>query len=723
LGMSAGLGVGLLVLGAGGCIWNGREEDSPNDSSPPDLEIFRKGYPRAFFFRQTETEARSGNLSYEMWEKRYLPLNGIVGKVLDESSEHSGKYDNLPFFLQYKENNPSKAVLLHYHGAGRRATDTTTDFFAGHWFYYKGTNLTRQVDASPDTTLLHVEDTSVFSLDRGVGVGDDIAIAPVGDDGKPDWGSAEQARLEEIDAENETITVERGAYGTEPRFFSAGSYLAAHVLTAPYPSESAPVRDVTLWSYNFSTIGPRDDKGRNGADALVDYLAEKLEPGGPLATFDGLVFDVLSFGVRNGHPVADVDVDTDGVEDGGIIDGVDVVGLGTIEFAEALRERLPDKIIMADGQKPDKSQRSFQFLNGIESEGFPDIDDVELDHLSRGMNILGFWKENSAAPSVNYVSFKYVDRETEKAGRNTFEKSNSSEDQSYRKLRLVLALTQFADAVFTYPKEWAPPETLWEQENVMVRVFDELWQGVEQNPNWLGMPQGAAVHLATESPDLLSGQGESWSQDLIERMNGEGVEFSKDASPAMVVETTDTNSDTDTPVLEKTMAFTLPEIDVPGEDLFVSLRLRADPLESYPASIGRRVYLTATPNGDADQAVEEFTWTNEKPFTATFYFKDVGPGSVDLSFEVEGDRPVFFERLSGHSATDAMYREFENGAVFANPSAHPYTFDLGRLFPDASFRRLQGSGSQDPQTNDGQLLDEQLTLGPKDGLFVVRSGG
>src|SRR3954447_3860565 len=109
LGMSAGLGVGLFVLGAGGCIWNGREEDSPNDSSPPDLEIFRKGYPRAFFFRQTETEARSGNLSYEMWEERYLPLNGIVGQVLDESSEHSGKYDNLPFFLQYKENNPSKA--------------------------------------------------------------------------------------------------------------------------------------------------------------------------------------------------------------------------------------------------------------------------------------------------------------------------------------------------------------------------------------------------------------------------------------------------------------------------------------------------------------------------------------------------------------------------------------------------------------------------------------
>ncbi len=226
-----------------------------------------------------EVEARRGALSYEEWEKKFLPLNGIVGKVLDESSEHEGKYDNLPFFLRYKENNPSKLALLHYHGAGRRATDTTAGFFAGHWLHYAGTNLVREVDADPDVTVLHVADTSVFTLDRAQGVGDDVALAPIGDDGKPDWGSVEQVRLEEIDAENETITVERGAYGTEPSSFPAGSYLAAHVLIAPYPSEDNPIRNVTLWSYNFSTVGPRDAEGRNGAGALVDHLVEQLGPG------------------------------------------------------------------------------------------------------------------------------------------------------------------------------------------------------------------------------------------------------------------------------------------------------------------------------------------------------------------------------------------------------------------------------------------------------------
>src|SRR5215212_6679722 len=275
--LGASAGAALFALGLGGCIRGGHEE-----GSPPGLEILRQGYPRAFFFRQSEAEARGGNLSYEKWEKRYLPLGGIVGKVLDESNEHVGQYDTRPFFLRYKENNPGKVVLLHYHGAGRRATDTVTGFSAGHLLHYKGTSLTRQVEARASETLLHVADTSVFRQERVPGVGDDVAIAPLGDDGKPDWESAEQARLQNIDPDNNTITVECGAYGTEPRFFPAGSYLAAHVLTAPYPSGDTPERSVTLWSYNFSTVGPRDANGRNGGDALVDYLAEKLGPGGPL---------------------------------------------------------------------------------------------------------------------------------------------------------------------------------------------------------------------------------------------------------------------------------------------------------------------------------------------------------------------------------------------------------------------------------------------------------
>jgi hypothetical protein len=241
------------------------------------------------------------------------------------------------------------------------------------------------------------------------------------------------------------------------------------------------------------------------------------------------------------------------------------------------------------------------------------------------------------------------------------------------------------------------------------------------------MPLGPAVHIAAGSPDLLGGRGEYWSQGLVERFEGEGIAFARDAASGMIINPT--GSDGGTPTLEKTMTFTLPGIEAPKEDLFVSLQLRADPLEEYSgsigrsASIGRRVYVTAVPGVGRNPGTEDFTWANEKSFTATFYFKDIGPGSVDLSFEVEGERPLYFEKLTAHSATNARYREFENGVVFANPSTRPYTFDLARLFPGASLRRLRGSENQDPETNNGRPLGEELTLGPKDALFVVRGGG
>lgn len=70
-------------------------------------------------------------------------------------------------------------VLLHYNGTGRRATDeAATRFFSGHWLYFRGTMLTRGLENKRTACVLHVSDTSVFSMKRyRIGVSDDIAIA------------------------------------------------------------------------------------------------------------------------------------------------------------------------------------------------------------------------------------------------------------------------------------------------------------------------------------------------------------------------------------------------------------------------------------------------------------------------------------------------------------------------------------------------------------------
>jgi hypothetical protein len=73
-----------------------------------------------------------------------------------------------------------------------------------------------------------------------------------------------------------------------------------------------------------------------------------------------------------------------------------------------------------------------------------------------------------------------------------------------------------------------------------------------------------------------------------------------------------------------------------------------------------------------------------------------------------------------HAHPDAIYRRFEHGLALANPSPRPYVFDLDKLFPGQTFRRLRGSRTQDTIANDGSAVGGKLELGPKEGLFLVR---
>jgi hypothetical protein len=715
---SMGLGAGLFVLGPGG----------RTSASPLETGAFAEAYPKALFLHPSFSRLPSDSFTYENWEKRYLPLDGIVGKVLNEEHDYSTR-NNLQWFLNYKQAHPEKMVLLHYNGTGRRATDeATTRFFAGHFLYYRGTKLTRGIK-SQTQDVLHVEDTSVFNMRRyRKGVEDDIAIARVGTDGKPRWGTAEQVRLRSIDAANKTITVQRGNYGTRARKFSRGSYLAAHVTTGPYRLEDTPEQNIPLWAYNLSTECPRDGEGRNCGDALADYLGEKLGSGGELSSFDGITLDVFSWIIGFGHPLQEIDVNTDGSVDEGIVGGVNTVSKGVLAFLQALRERLgPDKLILSDGHILSKSQRGFEILNGAESEGYPDKQDIGLDHLSRGENIFNYWEQNSAPRSFNYMNFRYKQTRPER-WRNTFIEPNLSEDESYRKLRLALASALFTDSALASGGLWLPPEVHWEAGGVKVRVFDELWKGKAQERHWLGQPLGEAVHLATrkaddptqEAPDHFEGHGESWPETFIGRFAGEGVSFSGEVTeqtPILVVSSTGSTGP---------LSFTLPGIDIADQDLFVSLRLRAEPLDNFPTSVPRRVDVWAVAAGGvASQVNGEFTWAGSEPFEASLYYKEVGPGTIDLKFEVEGNQPLYLLSMKAHSAADARYREYENGVVFANPSTREYTFDVGLLFEDllasgVTLRRIDGSDNQDPLTNDGSALGQQLTLPAKDALFVEK---
>ncbi|MCX6896920.1 MAG: hypothetical protein NTZ16_15815 [Verrucomicrobia bacterium] len=67
-----------------------------------------------------------------------------------------------------------------------------------------------------------------------------------------------------------------------------------------------------------------------------------------------------------------------------------------------------------------------------------------------------------------------------------------------------------------------------------------------------------------------------------------------------------------------------------------------------------------------------------------------------------------------------MFREFEHGLVVANPSSRTYTFELSKLFPGKQFRRLKATAHQDTLANNGKRVSTHLTLGPQEGLFLLK---
>lgn len=825
------------------------------------LDILRDRYPRVFFFRATEQAFNARRYpTYESWASQFDRLQGIMGKCLDE--ECRGREPrNAEFFSRFKRENPSQVVLLHFNGNARDPRYRTEKYFPGHWIYGPATEITADVPAEAGPTVIHVQDARRFRVNTGryQTSNDDIGLFGVTADGRHDWSHCEQVQLIAVDTEAHTITVRRGCYGTRPLAFRVSkSRAAAHVVEGPWGAGNN-----LMWFYNFSTHCPRDDEGKTCADRLTDDLASWFGPEGPLAAFDGLEFDVMFYQTRG-------DTDGDGVEDGGISGGINHYGIGVVEFARQLRQRMSDDfIIQGDGALGPggvRSQRGWQILNGIESEGWPNLQDWEMQDWSGGLNRHFFWRDNARSPVFNYVNHKWTQNVPGKPGVHV------NPDVPFARHRLVLAACQFFDAATCY--SFAPAD----DPDGRFGIWDELRCGTDNRVGWLGRPEGPAARLAAQTPDLLAGGGTGPA--LAERISGP-IKTTVTSSGVRI-----TAGDGD----RENLRFKLRDVPVSGPELYLSLTMRGEPRAGYPAEMARfaqvgvsggfidlmedgplatgmrlrgsslevpldrstgatfesgprsiasqtrptffvhppyrdskgytfwtteedvpanaelrflvgmgvrspersdgvwfqvhvaevrqgvvgkftPVFETTTnrhvwlpqsvslkefggkrlrfkfiadcgphDNATTDHAhwgdvklatagaaggrttplVQHMTWLNERPFESTFYFRHVRSQTVDVTFTIDGREDIVLHSLSAHSHPDAIYRVFEGGIVLANPSPQPYTFALAELSPGRNYRRLNGSVSQDPQTNSGSPVGGSVTLGERDALFLVR---
>jgi hypothetical protein len=537
-----------------------------------DLPVVSAGEPRAFFFRQSEGLARSGRLTFEKWEQMFLRLDGIMGKTLDEEVPGT-QAPNISFFTRFKQAHPRQAVLLHLNGNSRDPRWECGDFFAGHWLYFNGCRVTTEVPAQSGEAVIAVENPALFRTQMGR-YGDkneDVGLCVLGEDGKPDWNQSEQLELLAVDVKAKTLRVKRGAFGSAPRAFAAGNaYVAAHMTEGPWGKKSN-----LLWLYNYSTRCPRDAKGRTCSDVLVADIARRFLPGGALAAFDGLEFDVLHFHPLGGQRGRQADADADGKADSAVFDGINAYGIGVYEFCRQLRAKLgPDRLIMADGHSH-RGQRSVGILNGIESEGWPHLGDPEIVDWSGGLNRHEFWRRNSAKPALSYINHKFTER-SDKPGEVV-----KMVDVPLNITRLVMAGGFFTDSAFTYCI--LPPKS----SRYHIGIYDELKMGAPNRLHWLGKPRAPPVRLALRSPDLFGGK-------FVQRFRPEQAKL-ETSDDGRTLKITAPKPGTEN------LTLMVPALALPAGDLFVHFRIKAEPMKGYPSAIPRLAWVGWRSAGDLMQ--------------------------------------------------------------------------------------------------------------------------
>jgi len=573
------------------------------------LSILGPDYPRVFFFRASEGgPGRRGGV-YERWEAEFNRLQGILGKCLDE--EVLGREVRNPeFFSRFKQRQPQQVVLLH---------------------------------AEVGETVIQVEDVSDFKVNTGryQTSNDDIGLFGITADGKHDWSHCEQVQLVSVDEKAKTVRVKRGCYGTRPLAFQAGqSRAAAHATEGPWGQTNN-----LMWYYNHAAHCPRDPQGRTCDDLLVDDLAAWFGPDGKLAAFDGLEFDVL-FHETHG------DTDGDGELDHGMVEGVNGYGIGVVEFVRKLRARLGDDfLIQADGALGPggvRSQRAWGLLNGIESEGWPNLNQWEMDDWSGGLNRHFFWRDNARPPAFNYINHKWIQGVPGQPG------VTRAPEVPFARHRLVFAAAQFTDAMLCYS---LPPK---QDADGRIGIWDEFRCGSADTLGWLGRPQGEAVHLAAAAPDLLAGRGAAAARPIPVAV--------QDAQPAE-------------------LAFLLAEVPISSDELTVLVTMKAEPRRNYPREVARLVQLEVS--GGETRLLER------------------KPAATGMVLRGEGERPL--DREFGARVDYRPDETIGDLALEAYAIHPPYINGRGAVFwirdvdvpQDAELRFQLGMGARSPARSDG----------------------
>ena len=604
----------------------------------PDLDgkiFFNNSYPQYLAFRgENRRQYQEG---YDTWAASIGSSCGFMRKLISEELEINPK--TVEWTRRYAEEHPEKLMMIHLNGEARQVAehpDVRKRYFPGHWVYCEGSRAVKKI--SPGDTVVHVADVAPFTIrgyvDRRTTpvkfLPLQLIIVKLGPDGEKLWYESEYAVLKSYDKEKGTITVERGLYDT-----GTGSYDAEKVYIAPVAGGLWGKH--VMWYYNLSSACPSDKDGRQAMQVYADEIVSWFRKGGELHGLQGIAFDVNYFDVSKKGP--NWDVDNDGTADGGWIDGRNVWMEGDVRFFELLREGLGDDfIISADAQHPNNQQIP-GLLNGMESEGLVQHDDMWRG-FSRAMNTHLFWEGHRHSPyDYRYVVMKVMgpDGETRATQMRRFGAATA--------FCLGASVTAAAEGPFL-PEEFSAP-------------------------NSLGVPAGELQRYAKRRSPSVDLSGEELAEK-IEVENGEV--YVEDGAVHLRASGGDP---------EKEMKAVIKNVDIPAGDVTFFVKVKAvDGRTQYSEKydIPRIMWLRPEnlPVYDRNKKIDGYFTDLYGLFSSdeeelSYYFRNMPEGRQDIDLTVTGRGEMVISGLTIYQAPDIISREFEHGSVVVNPSMEEQT--------------------------------------------------
>ncbi|MCF7985490.1 MAG: carbohydrate binding domain-containing protein [Thiohalocapsa sp.] len=586
-----------------------------------------------------------------------------------------------------------QAMGIPFNSTGPASQGCT--MFAGHFLYYAGTKLARDVTAG-STTLL-VQDASKLKVGRYIVVYDPPANS---------FNNAEHMKVTAINrsVSPHRVTVQSRGYKSVARSHPQGAIVAEH--------ETGNGGDPRNWGYNLSVGAPADANGKTMGRYMADWLAANIyrDGSGKLISglkVDGIYFDVDNYWIQSGG----WDVNNDLVADNGRgANGRNLWGEGLLDFYRMIRARLPDHRIIGGARRA----RGFEDLNGIQLEGWPvrgnyssptprydgsDGFDAVLQRFTVHMRYHEggdpYMEALSKAPTKLYPN-----------GRTGLT-SNAA-------FRFSFGSALLEDGHYAMENSQKHPDVWWDEYAVDVAPGSPTYgHAIKSNPRdeslirahkgWLGRPLEYrqriydSAQFAPQNSLISNGGVEGGTSGWSAR----NVNISRDAtSSAEGAASLRATGHIRYDAKEGGTFVEGPSFRVDkGKDYTFAFAAKSSQMRDLNVRVANSSANLLLPD-QWTRVVMTFTANSTGQFRPRF---NIGQESTvtwfDAMYLFEGNANVFS-------------REFENGIVVVNATSKWETIDLGE-----SFRRIKGTG-QDP-VNDGSIVSS-VRLPPYDAAVLVR---